>query len=416
MAFDDDRARAALERMRWRGSPICPACSARTVHRIRSRGILKCGRCRTQFTVTSGTALHGCRVAPSTIAAVLHQIAQGHTATAASIARTHDVAPRTASLLLRRAHLVAKEWSIGARRPREGLAAPFPYFGGKRQIAAVVWDHLGDVERYIEPFCGSAAVLLARPERRGRARAREVVNDASRFIANFWRALQAAPDEVAVYCDAPENETDMVARHRWLITEGARLVEGCDEDPGFYDARCAGYWAWRACCWVGSDRVTDRHHAKPNTTSKGVNRRTYDDWETSGYVPMNLDLREYLAALSARLRRVRVLCGDWSRVVKPSELDGPGITGVFLDPPYDNARRWAGLYSHDRSVGVDVQRWCLEHGHDTRVVLAGYDGEYVLPGWRVIEWTARRAYASSRPTPNEAHRSAERLWISPLCL
>lgn len=42
------------------------------------------------------------------------------------------------------------------------LAAPFPYFGGKRRAAPIIWGALGDPSGYVEPFAGSAAVLLAR--------------------------------------------------------------------------------------------------------------------------------------------------------------------------------------------------------------------------------------------------------------
>lgn len=45
------------------------------------------------------------------------------------------------------------------------LKAPFPYFGGKRSVAADVWKRLGRPTQYIEPFCGSAAMLLAAPRR-----------------------------------------------------------------------------------------------------------------------------------------------------------------------------------------------------------------------------------------------------------
>lgn len=41
------------------------------------------------------------------------------------------------------------------------LVAPFPYFGGKRTVAPDVWKRLGAPDQYIEPFCGSAAMLLA---------------------------------------------------------------------------------------------------------------------------------------------------------------------------------------------------------------------------------------------------------------
>jgi site-specific DNA-adenine methylase len=43
------------------------------------------------------------------------------------------------------------------------LAAPFPYFGGKSLACETVWAALGDPENYVEPFAGSAATLLGRP-------------------------------------------------------------------------------------------------------------------------------------------------------------------------------------------------------------------------------------------------------------
>ena len=42
------------------------------------------------------------------------------------------------------------------------LQAPFVWFGGKRKVAAEVWDARGDVDNYVEPFCGSLAVASFR--------------------------------------------------------------------------------------------------------------------------------------------------------------------------------------------------------------------------------------------------------------
>lgn len=55
------------------------------------------------------------------------------------------------------------------------LRAPFPYFGGKRDVAGLVWARLGRVKQYIEPFCGSAAILLGARE----PASLEVVGDAN---------------------------------------------------------------------------------------------------------------------------------------------------------------------------------------------------------------------------------------------
>ena len=41
------------------------------------------------------------------------------------------------------------------------MKAPFPYYGGKRLLASCIWDRLGHVDVYAEPFAGSLAVLLA---------------------------------------------------------------------------------------------------------------------------------------------------------------------------------------------------------------------------------------------------------------
>jgi DNA adenine methylase len=295
------------------------------------------------------------------------------------------------------------------------LTAPFPFFGGKGAVARQVWDYLGDCERYIEPFCGSAAVLLGRPEtHRNLGRYRETINDKAHFVANFWRAVAAAPDDVvAAGMDWPINETDLHSRQQWLVTTGKTLVKECEADPDFYDTKVAAWWAWGASCWIGSNWATDGRHAKPNQTPRGVNRLTLNEWEVSGFQPTNLALRQYILALSTRLRQVRVLAGDWKRCVKRSELDGR--VGIFLDPPYDTGRREPGLYYHDQHVTQDVLAFCQSHPNH-RIVLAGLAEEYDLD-WPQIEWKANRAFAThNQATANVEGRKRERLWVSPACV
>jgi len=151
------------------------------------------------------------------------------------------------------------------------LKAPFPYFGGKSSVASLVWDRLGDVGNYIEPFCGSAAMLLRRPH----PPRIETLNDADCFVANFWRATQHDPEAVAEYADGPVNEADLHSRHRWLVgvpsspwtdTPYLHAMAGEDrletdrrefrrrmrQDPDHYCTRTAGWWCWGLCCWIGS--------------------------------------------------------------------------------------------------------------------------------------------------------------------
>lgn len=133
--------------------------------------------------------------------------------------------------------------------PTPPLKAPFPYFGGKRTVSTLVWERLGDPDNYIEPFCGSAAVLLSRAT----TPRIETVNDADCYLSNFWRATAAAPETVAEHADWPVNEADLHARHRWLVlSDEARAFRAAmRSDPTHYDARIAGWWCWGLCCWIG---------------------------------------------------------------------------------------------------------------------------------------------------------------------
>src|SRR5690348_2738325 len=115
------------------------------------------------------------------------------------------------------------------------LTAPFPWFGGKRRAAPLIWPRFGAVDNYVEPFAGSLAVLLAAPA----PIATETVNDRDAYIANFWRAVQRDPAAVEQWCHYPVSEADLHARHVWLL-EQVDFRERMLTDPHFFDAKIAG--------------------------------------------------------------------------------------------------------------------------------------------------------------------------------
>ena len=137
---------------------------------------------------------------------------------------------------------------------QQNLKAPFPAFGGKSRVASIVWPRLSPEDsparNYVEPFCFSTAMLLLRPDEPKI----ETINDLNSFVANFWRAIQADPEGVAAHADWPVNETDLHARHAWLVRshEAAERLQAVRDDATAYDARIAGWWCWGACMWIGS--------------------------------------------------------------------------------------------------------------------------------------------------------------------
>jgi hypothetical protein len=140
--------------------------------------------------------------------------------------------------------------TVSDKAAAQPLKAPYPAFGGKSAIAGMVWERIGDVRNAIEPFCFSLAWILNRPHE---AKI-ETVNDLNPFVANFWRAIQCDPEAVARWADWPVNETDLHARHRWLVqSRKARAsLARVKADPDYFDAKIAGWWCWGACMWIGS--------------------------------------------------------------------------------------------------------------------------------------------------------------------
>ncbi|MDD4888668.1 MAG: DNA adenine methylase [Phycisphaerae bacterium] len=362
---------------------------------------------------------------------------------------------------------------------KEPIKAPFPYFGGKSSIAGEVWKRFGDVRNYVECFFGSGAMLLGRPTPFDGT---ETVNDLDGMVANFWRAVQAEPDAVAFHADWPVNENDLHARHAWLVGQKESLQTRLEGEPDFYDAKIAGWWCWGTCCWIGSgfcsgngpwhvqeiDGVRQLVHL--GDAGQGVNRQLVHLGDAGQGVKRKLvhlgnagqgvnrqlvhlgdagqdrepqacgvsrkrplvtndavgvansdGVYAWMQALAARLSRVRVCCGDWSRVCGPTPTVKQGLTAVFLDPPYaEAAGRYADLYRCDcLKVANDSREWAIEQSGDKRIriALCGYEGEHDMPAdWTCLEWKARGGYGSQAEDGENENAKKERIWFSPHCL
>lgn len=318
------------------------------------------------------------------------------------------------------------------------LRAPFPYAGGKSRAAHLVWQALGNPRVFVEPFAGSLACLLARPD----APAIETVNDRDGLVANVWRSIDRKPLEVARHANHPISEVDLHAWHNTLVhaARDGKLAARLERNPRWCNAELAGRWIWGASQWIGGGWCADRarphrghpaiSHAshvprkRPNlsTAGTGVQRQLPDICALGGkgMHGTSVDLSAldvWFLALSERLRRVRIVCGDFERVLSDSALycEGKNVAGVFLDPPYAHDVRDPNLYAHDdATASTRAREWAIANGDNParRIVLAGLEGEHEMPAsWRCIAW--KGAPGLGRVSGN---RHRERLWLSPACL
>jgi DNA adenine methylase len=289
------------------------------------------------------------------------------------------------------------------------MSSPFPYFGGKRTVAAAVWARLGSPAQYIEPFCGSAAVLLACP----RPAALEVVCDGSGFIANFWRSVKHQPGAVAEWADYPVSHIDLGARHGWLMAQRDRIGSAMQDPDWPGDAKVAGWWLWGQCCWIGSGWC-DWFGKIPHASDAGMGVQAIGKIPHASNAGMGADAMltscgrtawAWLHRIADRLERVRVVHGDWSRCL--NNHFGGDDTAVFLDPPY---RSYEALYGKAGAVADAVESWARENEH-LRIALCGHRDDYKLAGWDAVEWSrGRLTYSGGQTTDSEC------VWYSPVCL
>ena len=310
------------------------------------------------------------------------------------------------------------------------LKAPFPWHGGKSRVAELIWQRLGRVDGFYEPFAGSLAVLLAAPY----IAKREVVCDLSPHVSNFWRAMRDDPMAVAEAADYPTLHHDLIARqrylNRWGIKKGDRLLD----DPHYFDPEAAGWWAWGVSNWIGgsfadgwgnkkmdecvpfmstpggqgvmanglreriphlkgSQGVNNFREKIPflSSSGQGVNARIGDKRPVlkanpsgSGIQVQNQTLDDcppltgerllpWFLALAERLKRVVVLRRGWeSALTDTVTMRRDGRTaGVLLDPPYLTGDRHKDIYGSDNGEGADNAAkdsydWAVKHGNDER--------------------------------------------------
>jgi DNA adenine methylase len=309
------------------------------------------------------------------------------------------------------------------------LKAPFPYAGGKSWIAHEVWQRFGAIANYVEPFCGSAAVLLARPKPSGV----ETINDTDGFIVNAYRSICFAPEETAVWCDWPVTESDLHSKHAWLLTQRESLTARLEGDPLYYDPRSAGWWIWGACCWIGNGwcsgdgpwYVENSMLRRHGDTGRGIHRQLPHLGNAGQGIHRQLPhlgdagqgIQNYLLTLANRLRSVRITCGEWQRVVGPSVTWRHGMTGIFLDPPYPENKHDFG-YVTGNECWEDCWNWAQEQGDHPllRIVICGYDdGRRVPEDWQIVRWKARGGYGSQGNGRARENATHEILYCSPAC-
>ena len=142
-----------------------------------------------------------------------------------------------------------------------GKQTPYVWFGGKSRVTDIVWERFGVCANYIEPFFGSGAMLLRRPDWTWPKNAigTETVNDLDAHVANFWRSIKRDKEATAAAADRPVNELDLHAVGDGLFFKPTfdwpmppkQFAEWIRADEANCDPKRAGAWCWFVSNWIG---------------------------------------------------------------------------------------------------------------------------------------------------------------------
>lgn len=271
------------------------------------------------------------------------------------------------------------------------LKPPASYYGGKGRLAAWIASLMGPHRRYVEPFCGTAAVLLAKTPARF-----EVINDLDGDLVTFFRALRDQPDELERAC-------------RFTPYARAEFIEARDQHgEELDDIERARRW------WV---RVVQGFNSKPGDWRNG--------WSVSAAQGASgprtaVSLVERFSAVAERLRMVAIENSPAIDVI--ARFDDPSAV-IYCDPPYLGSTRTArsvreatksNAYAHEMLRDDEHRELAAvlraAAGH---VLLSGYASplyDELYAGWWRIETSVARPAAFHTGDEATRRRATEVVW------
>ena len=242
-----------------------------------------------------------------------------------------------------------------------------PWFGGKRAMAKRIVELLGDHSAYWEPFCGSMAVLFAKPPS-----AQETVCDLHGDLINLAHVL-ASDDAVALY--------ERLCR---ILPCTGLYQQWRDAAPPSSPLDRAVWFM--VISWMGRNGTsgTYRSNYQPSIRFTPGGGSTSTRWRSAV---------ESIPAWHERLRNVLIVNRDAFEVLE--KIADDTRVAIYADPPYvASSTSGSSRYKHDFTAD-DHSRLAESLGRfkRARVVVSYYDCETVralYDGWTFVECSRQK--------------------------
>jgi len=271
--------------------------------------------------------------------------------------------------------------SDGNWRP---LMAPFGYYGAKRRLASQIVAKLPPHNAWVEAFCGSAALTLAK-----RPAQIEVINDINGEVVNFFRQLRNnssrlcqllrltpyAREELKLARLPGKKLTDLERARRFFVAAMMAI-------NGSFGEALGGFSFSNSYARRNMEARVSRWNAMPN----------------------------YLELIAERLSQVRIENKDAIELFE-NFINRPA-TLVYFDPPYLTDRDLG--YDHDqcseqyheRLLNAAIEAKCM-------VFFSGYENDlYNDYLTRANGWHKRRIKTTTRGNNGKDYEREEIIWYN----
>jgi len=274
------------------------------------------------------------------------------------------------------------------------IGALAPWFGGKRTMAPEIVRALGPHSVYWEVFCGSMAVLMAKPKCRS-----EVVNDLHGDLVNLARVIQHPTEGPRLYRRlrrVPHSE-ELFRESRRTLVEGEAPGDGPDLERAYH---------YFVVSWQGMNGVagTPFHHLHFARRFSSLGGDAGTRW---------VGAVRSIPSWRRRMEGVQVLRSDGIELCAKIE-DRDGVA-IYADPPYLVK---GAKYLHD-FASDDHKRLAaaLARFRRTRVVVSYYDHpelESLYPGWHTRRVDVAKSLVNQGKRDQGGRTSAPEVLLSNL--
>lgn len=281
-----------------------------------------------------------------------------------------------------------------APMPIKALA---PWFGSKRTLAPRIIAELGPHRAYWEPFCGSMAVLLAKPPS-----SMETVNDLHGDLVNLARVVQDARAGSMLY---------RRLRRAWcakaLLDVAAARCRERGRGPAGPEPDVDRAFDYFLTSWLGRNGVSGTH-----SYNRGFCRRFTN---SGGHAAKRFSSAvDSIPAWRVRMRNVTILSDDAFELLEKIG-DERGCV-IYVDPPYVEK---GASYIHDFDSATHARlAGVLARFERTRVVVSYYEHPilrelYPQTRWNWLDCTMTKALVNQgQRDAGKAVKAPERLIVN----